>query len=1520
MLHSPESRAVDIVFVHGLAGHSHRTWTRNREPSLFWPKSWLPIEAELINSRILTFGYNASWRGSENSSHIGDFAKDLLYQLRFGRDSEGNTLSIGSSPIIFVAHSMGGLVIKKAYLKGLHDETYQDISASTSAMVFLSTPHRGTNLAEALKAIMAMTLRAPKPFISDLNQKSYLLEELNDQFRHVASNLTIWSFYETIASTVGPKKQMILEKYSSVLGYPDEVSIPLNADHHNVCKFSSVEDPNYIAVKNCLVSLVSISSSRWQQKLEEAKRTAEMKDSVEIKAIFRHCVTSEDDYSSLKRRRMPGTCFWFLERSEVQTWLDPTQKPHVLWCDAPPGSGKSVLAAYVANHMQEIGKQCQYFFFSHADQRKSSAASALKALALQMATSIPELGKRITRSRATVDIASDNPHVVWRNLFEGSLAGASSIGDSIYWVIDALDECTAPAEFLDCLIELPKLNLPIKVLILSRNTTLINRAFGRLSRSTEASRMKTNEQPQNQSDIAEFLEQEIEHVAGSPDFRKALKNDLLHRSKGNFLWTTLVVDDILTCHTEQDIRKVLDGTPNDMLKLYARMEKSLVDSNRQSSITLLRAIFEWVTCSQRNLDLLELSQALQPEFPGLLSLSKTINDTCGHFVQVDGDGKVAMLHQTAREYLVGASTSYLSINESETHKKLFHKTLSSLESSSLKLELLTDGLSMLTTNPFIFYSAVSWPYHFRVSDSKLDASAIDRLTAFFRGPAVLCWIHALSLIRQVDVLLSASKLLLSSSLQLDQLDQDKRASRTEDVAFHKGWAEDLRMIVGRFGDKLVAFPNIIHHVLPVLCPSKTSISNQIKNNESSNLRVLGMQNSTWSDHLTRLTVAPDGEPRRLKCGGRFLAVLASTNIIHFWDSSTFEKAGRMKCSGYLSEMAFNKSGTKFVTFGSESTNVWAVPSGQLLFSVPNPQLAMAMDMYFADDDETVVVGFDDKTIRHFTCRESTKGWQFMFDSRLEEMPMDKALALTPSRLAFNGDKTMVGMSYKSAPLSVWTMSDGRCINRCKRWKDPAVGESKPQTTWCGVGGFCWNPVTSHIIGLYNNSSVFKWHPMTEEHVEVQEFAVEVTASPNGELFASARSDGSIFVWSFKQFRMIHKIVLDDLIMQLQFSPDSRRIYDIGLDGLNVWEPQSAVGFCEDETPFLDANTEPAVLDVSSQYPEQGVTALSKSPNGPFYCAGYENGQLLLFSGDNEKEWIELPCFKNVRAVEHIAWSHDGNCVAAADLFGEVQMIPITCRSMGQPKGVSTAESFVNLTKSSISDLLFNMDDSVLLIIDESNCLKLSTSTHSVTEASALEVEFNRKWICHPNNPELVIDCGLADIRIYNIASMELQNTVSLQLPIDSSLDFNVMNRAIPCQDPEYFILQRLTGILRSGKYINSIAIQRHLEYSISSVILPTEVSRDVHRALNILPGGKFVFLNHDLWLCAYTLGFAVDPMEPYQRFYFIPRDWAGAESAYICDFDSNGTLYWPKHNHIVRIQCDLDFARSIPPAQRPNGE
>jgi len=106
-LHSPDSAAVDLVFVHGLTGHREKTWTADGTSGGPWPRTLLP--RKIPNARILTFGYDArvtDLRGVVSNNRVGNHARNLLAALATHREDD----STNDRPIIFIVHSLGGLV------------------------------------------------------------------------------------------------------------------------------------------------------------------------------------------------------------------------------------------------------------------------------------------------------------------------------------------------------------------------------------------------------------------------------------------------------------------------------------------------------------------------------------------------------------------------------------------------------------------------------------------------------------------------------------------------------------------------------------------------------------------------------------------------------------------------------------------------------------------------------------------------------------------------------------------------------------------------------------------------------------------------------------------------------------------------------------------------------------------------------------------------------------------------------------------------------------------------------------------------------------------------------------------------------------------------------------------------------------------------------------------------------------------------------------------------------------------
>ena len=97
-VYTPETLpSVDIIFVHGLGGTSKATWSWQRDTDFFWPGKWLPREPSIHTARILSFGYDADFKSTRSGviSSVSDFAKDLLFSMKFGRNEESGTLGIG---------------------------------------------------------------------------------------------------------------------------------------------------------------------------------------------------------------------------------------------------------------------------------------------------------------------------------------------------------------------------------------------------------------------------------------------------------------------------------------------------------------------------------------------------------------------------------------------------------------------------------------------------------------------------------------------------------------------------------------------------------------------------------------------------------------------------------------------------------------------------------------------------------------------------------------------------------------------------------------------------------------------------------------------------------------------------------------------------------------------------------------------------------------------------------------------------------------------------------------------------------------------------------------------------------------------------------------------------------------------------------------------------------------------------------------------------------------------------------
>lgn len=237
-----ENSLVDVIFVHGLTGDVKETWSSENGDG-YWPE-WLSEDVETISTYSL--GYSASlfekWANKEMDLY--ERAGNVLEHLA--------AHEIGRRPTVFIVHSLGGLLTKILLRKSQasEDKDFKNISALTKLVVFLSTPHTGSSLANALK-VLPKTSKS----IALLANEDGSLEDLKQSFISFVNeggDVLVKTYYEKHKTK---KSVLVVTRESANPGIGSE-PIAVDKDHINICKPNDKEDVVYLGVKRHISNLV----------------------------------------------------------------------------------------------------------------------------------------------------------------------------------------------------------------------------------------------------------------------------------------------------------------------------------------------------------------------------------------------------------------------------------------------------------------------------------------------------------------------------------------------------------------------------------------------------------------------------------------------------------------------------------------------------------------------------------------------------------------------------------------------------------------------------------------------------------------------------------------------------------------------------------------------------------------------------------------------------------------------------------------------------------------------------------------------------------------------------------------------------------------------------------------------------------------------------------------------------------------------------------------------------------------
>ncbi|EUC45530.1 hypothetical protein COCMIDRAFT_95224 [Bipolaris oryzae ATCC 44560] len=241
-----------IVAVHGINGEPFTTWTDAGGSGNLWLRDFLP--KAIPSSRIFTFGYTADFF-SRSDMNILDCARSLLAGLDSQR-TDGDELR----PLVFIGHSLGGLVIKAALLEAKEKENPTWDAVRHGGVMFMGVPHDGAKLASfasSVSMIANIYSSTNTKMLKQLKSDSRDLWELSRRFGNIQKYLRLVSVLEAERTVSGSGRGSIKVVHDDSarlnLG-EDEYKID-GSDHSTVCKFGDANNPEYIKVQNSLKKL-----------------------------------------------------------------------------------------------------------------------------------------------------------------------------------------------------------------------------------------------------------------------------------------------------------------------------------------------------------------------------------------------------------------------------------------------------------------------------------------------------------------------------------------------------------------------------------------------------------------------------------------------------------------------------------------------------------------------------------------------------------------------------------------------------------------------------------------------------------------------------------------------------------------------------------------------------------------------------------------------------------------------------------------------------------------------------------------------------------------------------------------------------------------------------------------------------------------------------------------------------------------------------------------------------------------
>ncbi|KAK3337640.1 ankyrin repeat-containing domain protein [Cercophora scortea] len=415
---------VDIIAVPGLGADPDKSFGSEQPRGFNWLKDEKEgIRSEIPNARVLLYSYDSRWLGGQAKAQTLGNVAELLLDSIVAKRKQTPEQSNGEDvrPLVFLGHSMGGLVIAKAMAIAASRPENLDrmrIVDCFAGAIFFGTPFHGSD--EQARALMLASFlqnvgqAIPSQMLAALEPGRDSLTELRDDFVRIASRepkADIACLYELgktnyLGEQVGkwlPKlfkgvveKIVVTPESAKLDGFP---SRGFSCDHRQLNRFDSTKDGRYEVVRSLLGGIVKTARTSVKKRLAASRHSA-VDDTT-----FLRLSQSLNAVEGFRRDResvenMSGDSSWILAEPGFLHWAaqkdanQPAPNYPCLWVSGIEGQGKSKAAAAAVGFLEQREPKndlpgarnvlVAYFFLNDSTMGANVAENMLKSLMWQL--------------------------------------------------------------------------------------------------------------------------------------------------------------------------------------------------------------------------------------------------------------------------------------------------------------------------------------------------------------------------------------------------------------------------------------------------------------------------------------------------------------------------------------------------------------------------------------------------------------------------------------------------------------------------------------------------------------------------------------------------------------------------------------------------------------------------------------------------------------------------------------------------------------------------------------------------------------------------------------------------------------------------------------------------------------------------------------------------------------------------------------------------------------------------------